>query len=175
MTKTQIAALACRILAVFVFVHALGFPLIPLISAIEQDRISARGLFVCWFLFGLILLSASLLWRLADRIAAHMTSDLQGPSINLGVNSEDVQRVGFSFVGLYLLGQSVPRLVNYLLMCYSLPTQRSSASWKANVAVLIVQIAIGLWLFFGWRGLTGLLNAMRKGSLADTENSPRHS
>ncbi|MFH1738932.1 MAG: hypothetical protein ABIH23_07970 [bacterium] len=165
MTKHEIAALSCRIFAVAAVVHALSFPLLWLIEVfIQRTPPQLAYVFICWLHFALFLVAALLLWILADRIAARMISDLERPNTDSKILIEDLQRIGFSIVGLFILGQSIPHFVSFLSR---FALRHSSTHAIADAVTFTLQVAIGLGFFFGSHRLVELLKAVRRESSAD--------
>jgi len=75
---------------------------------------------------------------------------------------EDWFSVGCSLIGLYACAKAIPALVSHALL--ALFSQRLPADyfemnpdWRLTVAFNIFQLAFGLWLFFGGKGLKKLL------------------
>ena len=165
MRRQEIAVLSCRILSVYAVVYALGMPIMNLL-VLSKKATSVELLVMGWFHFGLLMASALLLWLFSNRIGAHMVMDLETSSEDSPIRMNDIQPVAFSIVGLLVLAQAIPRFVNMLARVLFVHSTQKFDHFMSDGAGFTVQIAIGLWLFFGSRGLVGLLNTMRKGSLA---------
>lgn len=74
--------------------------------------------------------------------------------------------VGCSLIGLYALSKAIPALVSQsMLALFSrrLPAEyfQMDPDWRLTVAFNIFQLAFGLWLLFGGKGLKKLLTWAR--------------
>ncbi len=70
--------------------------------------------------------------------------------------------VGSSLIGLFALSKSIPALAGYFIQHYLAfklypTTFQVSPDWRLHVAFNIFQVAFGLWLFFGGKGLKKVL------------------
>ena len=88
---------------------------------------------------------------------------------------DQVERAGFSLLGLWLLTQALPALFYYAVMVYEYARPDVRPELRAeNVAGLlhtVAQLAIGLWLLFGARGLLGLLRWARTAGIREPSNN----
>ena len=118
---------------------------------------------------GLILL-ALILWTQADAISAYMvreSADDAAPALSV----ERLQALAFSVMGLYVLTGVLPRLAqavaNLLMVDSSAPNPNAdvftgvSSGYAIGWVSMAVEIALGVWLLFGARGLVYLLANIR--------------
>lgn len=172
MTKREIAALACKILALYAVTLAWGAigSIIPfLLYRVEPSQgMSLTGITIANISYTVLMgTTAFLLWFKADRIAISMVRD-EGMAIeNSKIHSSDIKAIAFSVVGLFILAETIPHAVGVIVeRSMSTPMPGMDMGWnagkKALVARLVVEIAIGFWLLLGSRGLVGLLKLSRE-------------
>jgi hypothetical protein len=111
-----------------------------------------------WIVFCLILIRSS------DRIARRFYPEDSDASQLTGLGFEDLQNLGYHFIGLLLLVQSFPQIV-YLVSSIRLqdaylPGYTASPTFKMEtfpqLLALLAQLAIGLVLFLRPKGLSNL-------------------
>ena len=178
MSLRSLAVLACRILAIVALINAIqaGAFLLPLFyEAFHPTRggmESPIGYFPLepWLALiylsplALLLIFAGFLWTRADGVAVKMIGerDETGP-IAVDQNSHSL---AFSVLGAYVLTVALPRLAQLLVHAWNVSSQdatfhRDWTGFAPNLVYTIVEIALGLWLLFGARGLVTLLFALR--------------
>jgi len=81
-----------------------------------------------------------------------------------GLGASDIQRVCFSVLGLYFIGNSVPKLVSALTNMYSMNGIFTTRIILGSGGV-ITEFIIGLGIFFGSHGLVNFLNKIRAAGL----------
>jgi len=161
----EVAALACKILGLYTIITATVNLVGSLIYAAGRSSL-AFAPYILLLTFGL------LLWLLADKLAAFMVRNPKPTKvlpINIGV--EDLQIMAFSVLGLFFLGDGLPKLVSYIFTMTAMP-ENIGQTKILNISNLIeagIQIALGLGLFFGSRGLSGLVNELRHAGLKNRQ------
>ena len=83
-----------------------------------------------------------------------------------GIEVSDIQRVAFSVLGLFFLGNSLPKLVSILINMYSMSgLPNSTTRLILGSGGAITEFIIGLGIFLGSQGLANFLNNMRTAGL----------
>lgn len=132
----------------------------------EQDRLLWQ-LIIYSQLFApiLIFIIFSLaLWKVAPRLINKMfTSDqiAKHPVATLA----DAKSLVFAGVGLYLLVDTIPDLVQTLFSIYASLSSQLDSSTRTQVSILrlttILKLVVGCWLLFGAKGLSNILSKIR--------------
>jgi len=172
----EVAALACKIFGLYTIVTATVDLFGALIFAADQNALSfAAGqkiLSVAPYI--LLLIFGLLLWLFADKLATFMVRNRKPTKVlPINISVEDLQIMAFSVLGLFFLGDGLPKLVSYIITIAAVPgtmEQMSKSLYNSNLANMvevIIQIALGLGMFFGSRGLSGFLNGLRKAGVKD--------
>lgn len=159
MTKREIAALACRLMAVYLIISGLSVFESSLIQFFYVFRPSSVPAFpgggvALLYLAPCVIyvIVAFALWTGADILAALM---VKGDDFDAGqpVAAPDLQAVAFSVVGLYLAVQALPRLVQHVgnLMwndniASSATTRVGEATSFSLILSILVQFVLGVWL-----------------------------
>lgn len=166
MTQRQIAALACKILALMALVSAFkSLPLLfsPALTPTTGLGDSARlASYVNTLPVYLDLGAATFLWLYASKLAEHMVEDGEATVAPLAVGPE-LQRVAFSLLGLWTLLEAIPHL-GRMLASTVLVNQQSELLQREMKGIafpdfvgVFLEIALGLWLLLGAAGLVRLL------------------
>jgi len=164
--KREIASLACKILGIFFIIQGTNVLSLTL-SVAATSPIAHESFFNV--IFSLIyILFGVLLWFLSDKLSAIMVAREIHSNEGSGIQISDIQRIAFSVLGLFFLGNSVPRLVSTLTNGYFM----SGSAYSVTRLVLeaggtVVQLIIGLGIFLGSQGLVNFLNNIRTAGLKD--------
>jgi len=84
------------------------------------------------------------------------------------LSSEDMQTIAFSVVGLLLLTRAFPGLCRVILQISSALRFKNFSALITRTGILqnsvvaVVQLALGLYLFLGSKGLSGLWHKMQR-------------
>lgn len=169
MSKREIASLACKVLGIFFIIQGTNvLSNILLYSMATPDPIAnERPLNIIFSLFYIFV--GVLLWFLSDKMSAIMVTGESNSNKGSGIEAGDIQRVAFSVLGLYFMGNSLPRLV----------TNLSTLSGSPNSITRIIlgsvggitEFIIGLGIFFGSQGLVNFLNILRTAGLKKENGS----
>lgn len=169
MKKEEIVAIAVRLFAIYLFVYAVR--MVPGMVVLIQQQVDSID-----FIFGLVfltshLLVALLLWVFALAIARKLLPGGKAGKAPARLAAGDIQTVAFSVMGLWVLAMAIPEIFYWGSYIY----QTSASGWRyrelspenaGNIVSTLVELAIGLWLLFGARGLAGLVNMARGMSAA---------
>lgn len=109
----------------------------------------------------IVIVICLLMWFFPVTIAKKILPAANGPATTTPM-FENWFSVGCSLIGVLALAKAIPALVSHLVMnvvalrLYP-DTFEISPDWRLTVAYNIFQLAFGLWLFFGAKGLKKLL------------------
>lgn len=170
MSRQDLAFVACRLFALYWFISALGFTyaLVGFLTAWGSDAsglgagsYDASFLYVQSLPFFIYLAMACVLWVWAEKIAALIAPAADTAKRSAGLSFVEGQAIAFAAVGLFILCTALPD-VGGVLYDFHVKSQRVTGltipfDTKANIVQLSLQIALGLLLLFGARGLSGLV------------------
>ena len=178
MTKREVASLALKLSGIYAFIvsvssfHSMMF-MIATIGAQYADHpgqgpncaLLAAGsvipLLLLLFL-GFYLIAAS------ERLSRHIFPQDSAGEKTSPFSSEDMQTIAFSVVGLLLLTRAFPGLCRVILQISSALQHKtlSATVIKTGIiqssVVIVVQLILGLYLFLGSKGLSGLWHKMQR-------------
>jgi hypothetical protein len=187
MNRREIAALACKILALWLLTQAATLLVTTVVAIVTlasvliagQGRWNEAGLSaLLGVLFGAgpTLVTAGIgvwLWKKANSMASRMVSDDPAPVASAQATREDLLGVAYSAMGMFILASSLPELgktIAQLLVARGLGLQSyqmwQNPTWQFRFWGGLSQIAIGLWLLLGSRGI---VRALRKLQRPDVE------
>lgn len=166
MNKHDIAKLACKLLGLYTVVNSIGGILnflanLPILK-LNNTTITLNNMwpsylqFVVWAMVGLIL------WFQADSFANAMGFDNEIEDASQTASASEIQTIAFSVVGLVFLASSIPKAASLISQYYMLQQKFSGPLLHVDkIAEAVVQFVVGLTLFLGSKGLTGLLKRLR--------------
>ena len=163
MSKREIASLACKILGIYLIIQGTN-----VLSGVLSFSIATPNQMAHESLFNIIfslvyILFGVLLWFLSDKLSLIMVKKGENHSNEgSGIEVSEIQRVSFSVLGLYFLGNSLPKLVSTLANVYFMSelTPRLILSGGA-----IIEFIIGLGIFLGSQALVNFLTSIRTAGL----------
>lgn len=155
-----IASLACKILGLYSIVQGLRgggnvfsvvfiFPHQPLETA---RTITTVASFLLPILFGV------LLWFLSGKLSMMMVKEDTHSNMEAETKASEIQRISFSVLGLYFIGNSLIKLVHFIVSVYP---QTRLEYFLISFGSTSIELIIGLGIFFGSQGLVNLLNAVK--------------
>jgi hypothetical protein len=164
-TKEQIVGLAVRLFAVFLVIYVVrhASSLIPLLSESSKYRVGAAYLTLI-VLFPIV--AAILLWRLPLTVAATLIPGVNTKKRPRPINSTDMERVAFTILGVWVFATAIPDVVYWTTFVYLLNNASAGKPIFApedlsNIVATAVELAIGLWLLLGTRGIIDFLRRLR--------------
>jgi len=180
MTKHEIAALLCKVLAIITLINAINLAstLYSLILEIIQNGgfssyiggPSFTQTAVIFQAFPVIfsIIAGLYLWFRADDMAALMVkesaTDTESEPLVIGA---EAQSLVFAGLGVYTLLHAIPQaaqsITTYIYLTASdAYTHSNTGQWSVPESVkTFVELGLGLWLLFGASGLVRLLAMMR--------------
>lgn len=174
MTRREIAKLACKVIALWLFAQAatmafylLGglFGLIMLLFGVYG---ASQG-FV--YMMGTLpalgpLIVGVILWKRADRIAPHIADDNPSPVTRDDLSYPLILRLAVIVVGLFLLipgFQGIVRQMGILLIDPgSAKLFFSDTQWLIETAAVVLGLALACWFILGSRGVLRLIQSLQK-------------
>jgi hypothetical protein len=174
MTPREIANLCCRLMAIYALFQGLAFlpSLAALIDPLTHPMdLSTAELFsrVLWAMHPAVMIAAAaFLWRWSPLVASWMVGhDIQDAvaepeSTRRKATLRDVHGVAFSVIGLWVLVHAAQDIAGHAFyLVYDDPTVTGNR-WVGVYGRIVVQLALGIWLLFGARGLVDLLHRARR-------------
>ncbi len=180
MTKREIAVLACRTLAIVALINVIQSSsrlLVLLFEAFNPDKfgppnpligpvpLSAMLALLYVSPLALLLIFAGFLWAQADFVATKIVGERDANMTPIQIN-HDAQTLAFTILGVYVLTIALPRLSQLLVHAWNVGSQDATlrqdwTGFAPNLIYASVELALGLWLIFGARGLVSLLKNVR--------------
>ncbi len=175
MTKREIAALACRVLALLGFINsfhlagrALGLlaEFLQGVSALNFPPQSPWVLVAGASPWATLLTFSAFLWTRADSIAAQM-APLDEAEVVLDFNFS-AQRFAVWLLGVYVLLDGLPRAAQVASRFFGYSWRQSidNRDWSVSGPDFLgvgVEVALGLWLVFGSASFVKLFGYLRRG------------
>lgn len=100
----------------------------------------------------------------SDKVATWLVSEDKPLTVEVNINKDDIMAIGFAIVGLLILASVIPRFAEmatrYSLSKNQLEYQatRYLIEFKATIVATLVQLLLGLGLFFGSKKLVEIWN-----------------
>lgn len=182
MTRLEIAELACKILAVWIFAKAalsIG-PLLTFLFTVVFGQVPSGG-FSSLAYSAMIplgeLIVGGLLWISSSALARQMVWDDPTPVVRTDLNREQWMSIAFSVVGIYAVWASSDALFRYVGRLFFIVRQFGADYanlWleldsHGNIVGLLGSLAFGLWLLFGSRGIVRIVQRVRGEGSYDRE------
>ncbi len=162
MTSTQIVGLGVRLFSVWLFVYVVrNVPAMWNFNVAESDASANVAVAV---VAAVVLAIVAVLWFFPLTVARKLLPRTQSED-RLALPLEQVESAGFCLVGLWIVATAVPSAFYWILMSYYVLKPGSLLSLSpyelASMSSIGVQLILGIWLFFGAKGLRGLLRWAR--------------
>jgi len=186
MTRREIAALACKVLALWTFTQVIlaSRDALWMLAEAISDANASRSIYVAAAATGMetivMLLVALFFWFGASRIASWMVSDDPAPVTRPDIAQADIMAVAFSAIGVFTLLPSLRSLAGSLMILVQGPEvypggwanrNFQSSFWPATIG-----LALSLWLILTPRGMVRLVlwarGAVGRRSYEPTDDSP---
>ncbi|MDD4049132.1 MAG: hypothetical protein PHI90_10055 [Clostridia bacterium] len=171
MTKHDIASLSCKLLGIYFIVNSLAYCIATINTIISWIQGNEFSLFVLTYIGPTLiyLIFGLLLWFYGSIIAKNITKTMELTSEeHTKSTAYDIQAIGFSLIGLYLLGSAIPKLSSYVVAIVLVPNTNFSTISRGIETV--VQVVIGLGLLLGSKGLLCLVKTLRYSGGKKEEN-----
>ena len=171
MNCKDLAFVAIRVLAIIYLISAISVAFsavgagITLASLDESNNHNYSFVYFSLINFGLDLGAAIVLWIFANRISDFVSLANRTNSSKSEFNIEEFQVVVFASIGLYLVFSSLPHIAGTLYRYIEIKDFDKFAHIPSEIYAdttnLSLQILLGIVLFFGARGFSGLLTWAR--------------
>lgn len=157
MTPHQITALGIRLFTIWFFMNSVTRILSYYSLATEGQDVTVQ---VVMSIFPTVVVCC-LMWSYPFVIARKILPSQTQPDVSKPT-FDSWFSLGCSFIGLYACSKAIPALVSHALLALfskrlSYDYFEMNPDWRLTVAFNVFQLAFGLWLFFGGRGLKKLL------------------
>ncbi len=163
MKKHEIAILSFKVLSIYALLQTInGFYsfLYYLFYQKQLDLGEKYNLLMSSVPSLIIGLSAVILW-FGSPFLANLVFKKDDVEMKLFSSLEDIQRVAFSVVGLFLIATSLPAVVEIILVLQmASETKGGSGSMIPTIVEILLKGSLGVWLLFGSRGLVNFLMYM---------------
>lgn len=171
MKSKDLAFVALRVLAIYYLIAALYTLLTSLSAGLTFDLSNQLDNYATTiFYFSLIpsslyLVAAIVLWVFSDRLSQYVSNENLNSETNSTMKIEDIQVILFASIGLYLVFSSLPYIGGTL---YKIIEMKNSDKYSlipnetlTDTISLSLEILLGIILFFGAKGFSGLLTWAR--------------
>lgn len=170
MKKEEFAYIGCKLLALYWLINAFNLlaSSIATISMLKNTEsisyFSMASLYISYLPVAVHIILAIFFWFGANRFIKHIFSNTYEAKSSC-VTAHQVQTIAFSVVGLLLIVWSAPEIINLLYKTHLWKEFDSYSeppiNVKAKMVELTLKILLGVILFFGAKGLSGLLLHIR--------------
>lgn len=180
MANKDIARLSCKLFSIYTLINAIKslnyFVVLPLEGKSGTGMI-ATTLILTALPSTLLFASGIILWLYADKLANYLVPDKDLPLEDPQIRVEDIQAAAFSVVGIFILVDAAPKLIqivfNIILLSklqHAIPSEWVNLTTITRIVELVIQLVLGFWLFFGSRGIVGLLKRLREAGVKDSND-----
>jgi hypothetical protein len=161
----EVATLSFKVVSLYAIIRAIdNLPDIPYFISRDDLRGMTSLNYIMAAAPSLLLgLCGLFLWCAAPLLALSIFKATAFESKSV-VSLEDITRVAFSVVGLFMLATALPDLVNVALMYYTVATHsvQGGSPLLQTLTVLLVKVILGFWLLLGSRSLVNLIRSMHR-------------
>jgi hypothetical protein len=170
-TPIQVVAVCLRFLAIVWLLYALNNAYGAFSYLGHQSAPSGAG-WVVWLQAGLQLAICAVLWFFPVTIASKLLPSYSQPPDALNPPRwNEWQTLGVICIGLWTLTRAVPDLVYWVTsmgMSFESdsPVNELAPDQKASFITTLVEIAIGIWLVLGAKGMAAVLFKIRTAGVA---------
>jgi hypothetical protein len=170
MNNRSVASLSLKLLGIYAIILALPHSQMLLYLTQSVHGRSNSPLMIAGYLapFLLLIVTGVTLISFSAKLSGLLvsTSDSQPKPEASGT---DIQAIAFSIAGVIITSQAIPKITqivtNISLLnnkgLESMAEQAIAQAWARGLG-LVVQLAIGLWLFFGARGLAHMWQRLQE-------------
>ncbi len=162
MTRLEIATLACKIVAVWMFAQTvlMAYMVVnmfvsQLIGVIGNDRVATELVDAGFASLHVLvpLLIALVLWFKAGALAARMVSDDPAPVTRPDLTQEAVLAIALTAVGAFALISVLRPMATSIIHMSLVEETWASPRWQGVFWSSMIGLALSMWLIFGSRGI----------------------
>ena len=171
MNSKNLAFVALRVLAIYYLIAAITTALSSFSAGLTLDLSDeSKNYATSFFYFSLIpfflyMGAAIVLWFFSSQLSQYVSNDGSNSESKGGVKIEDIQVITFAAIGLYLVFSALPYISGALYKMYAIKKFDDNfvipIDARLDVIGLSLSVVLGLILFFGARGFSGLLTWVR--------------
>jgi hypothetical protein len=169
MSKREVAGLAIKLMGVWILITVLVYLPISIGGVIGIEHRGGTGLWMAlWYLLPSIV---SLGWGVlialfSEKIAGWLIKEDKAMGSVGAIQTRDVLTVGFTIMGLFLIVTDIPDLIFRVAQYFQMRNNyenmgRPGVSETIHMFGPVIQIALGVWLFAGSRGIVKLWERIR--------------
>lgn len=176
MTKREIASLVIKLMGVFILLKTISY--VPMVISMMFSGMRSESLLIAgvMVILSIVMIAISLAWSLliiffSDKFAARIIKENATiEALSTTINRDDVMMIAISCIGLYFITAAMPVVIRGLLYNAAFMRIRSGSPFVGPSGLLnllrelivpAVQIAIGLWLFIGSKGIVKFWKKIR--------------
>jgi len=170
MNTRSVASLSLKLLGIYAIILALPHTQILLFFTQSFHGRETSPLMIVGYLapFLLLIATGATLICFSAKLSRLLVSTSDSKS-EPETSTSDIQAIAFSIAGVIIAAKAIPRItqiVTNISLLYnkgleSMAERAIAQAWASGLG-LVVQLAIGLWLFFGARGLTHMWQRLQE-------------
>ena len=173
MTNAQVVALGVRLFCIWLALYLVRH--VPALWSLNARQFPDSGAAAAVVIVIIILIAVTIaLWFFPLTVARNLipkaTLDQPTP-----LPIDQFQSAGFCLLGLWALTEAVPRFVYMIFIVYHSTRPNAMVALEphnyAAIAQTVVELAVGLWLLFGARGLLGVIRSARRAGTGEPSNN----
>ncbi|MGH8103642.1 MAG: hypothetical protein ACREJQ_03875, partial [bacterium] len=178
MTRRDLSTLFVQLLGLYWFAYVLRMGPDYMRYFLEWTRVSKptpnRSELVYYAVLFAVYVGVPLLLLIGARsIARWMTADMSGDAVELKVLPTEARGVAISVAGLWVIALQFPDIIRDWVR-YSLSfTYGTTGPFKLSGGLQalggVLVILFGLWLAFGWRGISRMISGLREAGVSYPE------
>lgn len=186
MNYKAITIIALRLFSIYIIIQFLiqllrfaGYYILPFFFNNLSNEIEMMNILFYLIPVTILFLLAIILWIYSEKIANYIVPKGTNKLLNEQINSIEIkfesnfnmnllQPIAFSIVGLIIIVLTIPeitRVIVQLLQYNEIGMEYATDKYTMDTYLLLIEKAIklilGIGLFFGGKGLAGLLNKIR--------------
>lgn len=172
MTRLEIATLACKVLALWLFANAVvvGVSVGPTLVSAVLSIFGPSGFqhtplsMVVWTGFPAAgyLAMGLFLWFRAASLAGRMVTDDPAPATRADITAEGVMAVAFAAVGVFVVTRVLPGIAWGLYQRVGDPRPVGGRGSQPALWPNAIGLGLGLWLLLGSRGIAEVVRRLRR-------------
>jgi hypothetical protein len=159
MTPQQVVAVLVRLFAVWLAVQLPGY-VVPLYHQLEPNSGTGKALIVCGVVALVWVGAMGFLWVFPKTVARLVLSQPAEGSATVAPPREWME-AGYVLIGVFVLTQAVPRVLQYMLATFYTEGGPVPASMVHWLIAHLVELGLGLWLVLGPASVGRLINRAR--------------
>jgi hypothetical protein len=170
MTKRDILALACKIFGIYFFMVALETLQtigVTISSLSQMPELQRNGYLIGSVIPFLLLILGSLsLIKCSTQISKWLAGNdkkIEGVEKHENISEDTLQKIIFSGIGIFMIANSLPRITQIIISIIVQPSINRGIGLNTWISIFnfLVQLSIGVYLFFGSKALIQLVRKFR--------------